>query len=152
MKTRRWKPDDDWFHESRVQQKIKSSLKNQWGIPISEANALTREPGPDLLFKKNNRHLRVEVKGYPSDKYTRGKMRGQKKITNPRIQAPHWFGDALLTLIIAKSEDQTLQIAIGLPRCDVYEKKWKAIHWVAEKIRLKCFWVEKSGGVVCTRP
>ncbi len=41
----------------------------------------------------------IEVKGYPTTVHTKGKDKGKPKPTNPKLQAKHWFSEALLSSI-----------------------------------------------------
>jgi hypothetical protein len=107
-----WKPQNDWFHESNVQRRIKNGPARRWGTPIAEANAIIKNQGPDLLFQDGSRRLRIEVKGFPSRKYVSGKRMGKTKKAIPSTQAPHRFGEALTGLIKAKSKDPKLSIAL----------------------------------------
>lgn len=142
-----WKPEDDWFHESNVQALVKNHLKHEFGTPTKEANCLKLKKGPDLLFSKNGIDLQIEIKGYPSDKYVRGEKFGEKKKTSPKTQAKHWFAQVLRDVIIAKGKNQKLEIAIGLPKYEVYETLWKYSLWATKKLCLKCYWVSEKGSV-----
>jgi len=140
-----WEPEDDWFYESRIQLVIKESLiSDGWNL-LKESVTSLRETGPDLFMEKNSEKLRIEVKGWPSNNYVKGKNKGQKKKTNPAIQARHWFGEALLTLILAKCIDPKLKIAMGLPIKKTYETKWKEIEWLRDKLGLEVYWVSEQG-------
>lgn len=139
-----WEPEDDWFYESRIQQVIRDSLiSDGWNL-LEESTTSTREPGPDLLMEKNSEKLRIEIKGWPSKNYIKGTNKGQKKKTNPATQARHWFGESLLTLILAKCKDPNLQIAMGFPDKNTYRKKWNEIKWLREKMDLSVYWVNED--------
>jgi len=142
-----WKPEDDWFHEFNVQSNIKKHLESKLGSPIKEANCLNWEKGPDLLYSINKKNLRIEVKGYPSDKYVKGPNKGKKKKTPANTQAKHWFGQVLQTLILAKGKDPNLELAIGLPKFNVYLTLWEKSSWATKKLDISCYWVSKKGEV-----
>lgn len=142
-----WEPEDDWFYEVNIQNQIKNHLISiGWKIE-KESNAKSRNQGADLLAYRGKDLLRIEVKGYPSDKYVRGKNKGKKKKTKPPTQARHWFGEALLSLVLAKSKKPELNVAMGLPVKRTYEKKWNEIEWLRNKINLQIFWVDQNGVV-----
>lgn len=143
-----WEPEDDWFYESNIQNQIKRHLISiGWHIK-KESNTKLRNQGADLLAYRDNDLLRIEVKGYPSDKYVRGKNKGKKKKTKPSTQARHWFGEALLSLVLAKCKNPELNIAMGLPVKKTYEKKWNEIEWLRNKINLQIYWVDQNGVVI----
>jgi len=118
-----------------------------WGEPVQEADANTREHGADLIFQKDSRRLRIEVKGYPSDKYMHGAKQGQPKRTKPTTQARHWFAEAFFGLAKAMSKDQALDFALGLPKIEPFPKLWAEIKWVASKMNLGCYFVSENGEV-----
>ena len=59
-----WKPQDDWYHESNIQERIKDYLTMHWGKPVHASDANTKERGPDLLFQNHQLRLRVEIKRF----------------------------------------------------------------------------------------
>lgn len=141
-----WEPEDDWFYESNIQDKIIEFLISEdWEVKAIDTKS--RKRGADISGERYGDKLRVEVKGYPSDRYVRGKDKGKTKKTIPAIQARHWFGEALLTLIIAKGKEPELKIAMGLPMKKTYETKWKEIKWLRDKLELKVYWVDEQGFV-----
>ena len=141
-----WEPEDDWFYESNVQSNIKSYLeKNGWDT--QESPTQSRKKGPDILAKKNKSILVVEVKGFPSDKYVRGKNKGMKKKTSPFTQARHWLAEALFTLLLAKSKDPTIKIALGLPIQKTYQTKCNDLIWFLKNVDLIIYWVNEKGKV-----
>jgi len=92
----------------------------------------------------------VEVKGYPSDRYVRdvpGGQMGEMKKTNPRLQAYHWFGDALLKVLRLKCKQPKLEVALGFPEKDVYLKLIREIDPVREGFRIRVYLVRHDGSV-----
>ncbi|MEM1985456.1 MAG: hypothetical protein QXG36_02860 [Nitrososphaeria archaeon] len=157
-KDKEWDKTYDWFWEGNVQNRIKEYMKRKEGFKIVHvSNPMTKEQGPDILAKRkiDNGSLerrQVSVKGYPSDKYVEGKKKGKKKRTRPPIQARHWFAEALFELILAKSEDQNLQIALGFPNFKVYLNLLNKIKWFRNKIGLFCYIVTEKGQVKLIKP
>jgi hypothetical protein len=147
---KKWKPEDDWFHESRIQKVLKRHLEGRGYTVEEEANG--KQKGPDLLLKgKNGRFLHIEVKGFPSDKYMYGPNLGHPKKTKPSTQAGHWFSEALLCLIIAKNRHPDYAIAMALPKMpepDRYENLWREVKWVADKIGMICYWINQNNEVL----
>ena len=76
-----------------------------------------------------------------------GEKRGQAKRSKPSKQARHWFAEAFLSLVKAKSKDPALSIAIGLPKIEPYPSLWKEIKWVATRIDLGSYFVPENGEV-----
>jgi hypothetical protein len=145
-----WQASDDWFHESNIQKAIKDYLKLSFGDPTKESDCLKKEKGPDLFYEEKAIpafSLQVEVKGFPSDKYTNGMKQGQKKRTSPKLQAKHWFAEALLSLIRAKEKDAGLLAAMGIPKMAVYERLWEETKGSMKVLGITCFWVSEDGTV-----
>lgn len=156
--TSEWDKTQDWFWEGNVQERIIEYMKRNEGFRIDQsADPTTKERGPDILAKRrlsdgSFEKRRVAVKGYPSDKYVEGQRKGQKKRTNPPTQARHWFSEALLELILAKSDDEDLQIALGFPNFKVYTNLVNRIRWLREKMELFCYIVTEDGQVRLFKP
>ena len=116
-----WSYEDEWFEETNVARKIVAWLRGE-GWTILRFNEDKRQRGPDIVVAKAGRKMIIEVKGYPSDKYVRGEKKGQKKPTPPKLQAKHWFAEALLAITREKRREPGSIVAIGLPRKPVYEE------------------------------
>ncbi len=121
-----WSYENEWFEETNIARKIKEWLEKK-GWNIKKFNERKEQRGPDIEAEKDEKKIIIEVKGYPSERYVRGKRKGQKKPTPPRLQAKHWFADALLTAIKRKCEKPDSIIAIGLPKKDYYEELTKEV-------------------------
>lgn len=90
----------------------------------------------------------VEVKGYPSDKYVNGKNKGKKKRTYPKLQAKHWFSEAMFHVLNEKCKDwENVSIAIGLPRFPKYEEMISNIKDLNEKIGIIYYLVNSDGEI-----
>jgi len=76
-----WSYEEEWFEETNVARKIKKYLQ-EMGYQIEKFNENKRKKGPDIIAKKGNIKLIIEVKGYPSDKYVNSKKKGQKNQQN----------------------------------------------------------------------
>lgn len=146
-----WDKTKDWFWEGNIQQKIIEHMKSQEMFKIVKS-CDTKTRGPDILAERDGILRQVEVKGYPSDKFVSGPNEGQKKITNPRLQARHWFAEALLTLMLAKSKDPTLEISLGLPTKERYISLLNNTLWARKIMGLTCYMVDESGNVKLLEP
>jgi hypothetical protein len=148
-----WEKTYDWFWEGNVQNRIiEYMIKNEGFQIVRCSDTRTKERGPDILAQRRlpNGSLerrRIAVKGYPSEKYVNGLRKGERKRTNPSTQARHWFGEALLELVLAKSKDENIQIALGLPDKKVYRNLLERIKWFREKVGLLCYLVDEHGEV-----
>jgi len=147
----KWDKKHDWFWEGNVQDKIIDYMKKREGFEIiGRSDTNTRQKGPDILAKKRSVLRQVAVKGYPSDKYTQdfpGGKKGEKKRTNPRLQAKHWLAEAIFEVVNAKSENSKFEIALGLPKFQLYQEYIKKLKWIIKQIKLYIYFVDKGGKV-----
>jgi hypothetical protein len=141
-----WNYENEWFEETNISRKIRDYLEME-GYEIIKFNEDKRQRGHDIVATKSGEKLIVEVKGYPSNKYVGGEKKGQKKPTNPNLQAKHWFGEALLSLLIAKSENPKCKTVIGLPKFKTYENLISKLNTVREKLGIAVILVDKEGNV-----
>lgn len=141
-----WRYEDEWFEETNVSRKIKNALESA-DYRITKFNEDKREKGHDIEAIKDGLEIIVEVKGFPSDKYVGGPKRGRKKPTNPNLQAKHWLGEALLTLLMAKSENPDSKIVIGLPDFRIYKVLLEKVKFVMGKLEIGYILVDEIGNV-----
>ena len=144
--TAEWNYEDEWFEETNVSRKIRDFLV-QNGYEITKFCEDKREKGHDIEAIKDGRKIIMEVKGYPSDKYVIGRYKGEKKPTHPNSQAKHWFGEALLSLLKAKSKNPECKIIIGLPIFKVYEGLLEDINFVMGKMEIGHILVDEDGNI-----
>jgi len=158
MTDSKWNKTKDWFWEGNVQDKIVKFLtRTENFIIIKIADTQKKEPGPDILAKrkagKGFTEIRyVAVKGYPSRYYTQGEKKGKVKRASRSTQARHWFAEAIMELILAKSRDENIQIALGLPEFKVYKNLLNKIKWFRQKVGLLCYLVNEKGEVKLLKP
>ncbi|MBD3181424.1 hypothetical protein GF312_03975 [Candidatus Poribacteria bacterium] len=141
-----WTYESEWFEKTNVSLKIKDYLVNG-GYTITKFNVAKTEKGHDIEAKKDGKKLIIEVKGFPSDKYVRGRNKGKKKPTNPRLQAKHWIAEALFSLIQAKNKKPDAIIAFAFPKFDRYTNLVNSIRDIMKILDLRCFFVSKNGNV-----
>jgi len=141
-----WRYEDEWFEESNISGKIKGYLEKK-GYRITKFNADKRAKGHDIEAEKDSLEFIFEIKGFPSDKYVRGPKKGQKKPTNPNLQAKHWFAESLLSLIIAKSENHKINIAMGLPFKEKYKELINKITYFRKQFDLTIYLVCENGNI-----
>lgn len=97
-----------------------------------EADTASGQHGPDVVARKGDTLLVVEVKGFPSAAYVRGERAGQPKPTKPSLQAHHWFSGALTTTILRKGDYPRAQLAIALPETRTYSMLIQRAAWALE--------------------
>jgi Holliday junction resolvase len=119
--------------------------KNDW--KITKFNENKRQKGPDIIAEKNQEQLVIEVKGYPSKYYVRGKKKGKLKPTPPELQATHWFAEAILSVLLKKSENSKIKIAIGLSDFEKYRELIEKIKFVRRKIGIEFYLVRENGQI-----
>lgn len=141
-----WTYKDEWFEETNVANKICDFLVKN-GYKITKFSKDKKARGHDIEAEKDGQKVIIEVEGYPSDKYVRGANKGKKKPTNPKLQAKHWFGEALLSLLIAKSKNPGCKITVGLPKFRIYERLLEDISLVMEKLEIGYVLVDENGNL-----
>jgi len=142
-----WFYEKEWFEETNVARKIKNYLQKN-GYQIIKFNENKKEKGPDIIAKKDNIEYIIEVKGYPSDKYVKGKKKGQKKPTKPDTQAKHWFAEALLQVLLAKSKNPNAVVCMAFPKFQVYERLISRLKYILTKnLGINCYLVDEKGKV-----
>jgi Holliday junction resolvase-like predicted endonuclease len=143
---------DEWFWEGHIQEKIADYLQDKQGyIIISTSNTNKGEAGPDICAEKFNVRLVVEVKGYPSTRYSRnypGGKKGDPKKTKPRKQTGHWFAEAILKIIELKCGHQDWDIALGFPNFKIFKDKVKKIDIFRRNFGIKLYFVNEDGSVI----
>ena len=114
----------DWFYEGNISKKFVNYLKENGHNIIKDNSDNPKAKGIDIISKKGDTTYLTEVKGYPSEFYVSGEKKGQKKPTNPKLQAKHWLSEAILSCIFnygkEKIEDNKIELSIVLPKTDRY--------------------------------
>jgi Holliday junction resolvase-like predicted endonuclease len=141
----------DWYYEGNISESVVSFLRLNGYEIVKDNSGKINERGEDIIATKNGIHLLVEVKGYPTEFHTKGTNKGQKKKTKPKLQAKHWFSEAIFTTIAnyTKHKDKKIELGLGLPKHERYLELAKKIKpfFVDKKLDLKVFFVDESGKV-----
>lgn len=137
----------EWFHEDNIKQKIANYLVELEGFDPNPTITYGQEQGPDILARKGKIQRRVEVKGWPTKTYVRGPKKGRFKPTNPSTQARHWFAEALRDVLLAKGEDEKLEIALGFPMMKTYVDLLNRIEWARRRLEIFCYLVGQDNKV-----
>jgi len=91
-----------------------------WRI-LSVADTATRQRGVDLDCERDGQRLMIEVKGYPSTGYRDPRRAGERKRTNPTLQARHWFAGALLTALRLRHRHPEAAVGLAFPDFPRYQ-------------------------------
>jgi hypothetical protein len=138
--------DEPWFWEGNVQKCLVCHLETQ-GWECSMVDTVTRQRGPDIDARLNGKRMLVEVKGYPKNVYQRGPKRGQPKPTKPGLQARHWYGQALLQVLLHKADMPDTQIALAFPDLPLYDKLIARTGSSLESLSLRVYMIAEDGVV-----
>jgi Holliday junction resolvase-like predicted endonuclease len=141
----------DWYYEGNVSKKIVSFLKND-NYKIEKDNSdKIKSRGIDIIGSKNGVTILIEVKGYPTEFHTKGKDKGKKKKTSPKLQAKHWLSEAILSTIFnySKYSSKKNELAIGLPKTERYIDLLEKVKpfFIDKKLDFKVFFVDETGKV-----
>lgn len=68
--------DGSWYWEGNVQAAVVAHLSGQGSSSVRVADTASRERGADIVARRGQQRLVVEVKGYPSSVYPRGERSG----------------------------------------------------------------------------
>ena len=128
-----------WYWEGNIQDAIVKYLrKTGWEISRS-ADTTSREAGKDIEAKRGSRELWISVKGWP-----------EKSVNT---QARHWFAAALFDLVLYRTDNPSVDLAIGIPDgFSTYENLLPRIRWMRKKIPFNVFKVSESGDVSVLHP
>jgi Holliday junction resolvase-like predicted endonuclease len=141
----------DWYYEGNISQAIVGFLKGKDYKIIKDNSSKISERGEDIVALKDGITLIVEVKGYPTEFHTKGKNKGQKKNTNPKLQAKHWFSEGIFTLMksYSKYSDIKIEIALGLPKHQRYIELIEMVKpfFIRYGVDLKVFLVDDNSTV-----
>ncbi len=141
----------DWYYEGQISSKLAEHLQSK-GFEILKDNSKNiRARGVDIIAVKDGITELIEVKGYPTDFYTKGEKKGLPKKTNPKLQAEHWFSEVLLSTIYNYQKYQTnkqnLQLAIAFPLFDRYTDiiKNTSDFFIDFRIDIKVYFINEKG-------
>jgi hypothetical protein len=144
----------DWFYEGNVSKHIVDFLeKSKYNVIKHNSNKIS-DRGIDIIAELNGNTELIEVKGYPTEYYTKGDKKGQKKPTNPKLQAKHWFSEAILSSVFnyADIKYKNKVIALGLPFFPRYKELIEKVHpfFYENKLTVKVYFVNQNGNVTIT--
>ncbi len=138
---------EDWFWEGSIQGALVEHLLTEGWTIDAAADTASRQRGIDVLASKDDRRLAVEVKGFPSTRYARGKKAGLPKPTAPALQARHWFAGALLTAIVTRSKFEKVELALAFPDVARFRNLIEQARWALEQTGIGIYLIQEGGGV-----
>jgi hypothetical protein len=129
-------PEREWHWEGHVQAVFVDYLRvGGWEV-ISAADTASRQHGPDVVARRGDRELVVEVKGYPAS----------SKSSVP-TQARHYLGGALLTALLAWAERPQDAVGLVLPEVGTYRRLAHRLRAPLEQLELAVWFVHQDGRV-----
>lgn len=135
----------EWWWEGNIQARVAEYLSQQGWTVKSRADTAARARGADIIAHIGERTLIVEVKGYPSTVYSRGPQAGRLKRTKPRLQARHWFADALLGGMLHRESSPHSEVALAFPDVDRYRKLISRTETALHALGLGVYLVPRNG-------
>lgn len=112
----------DLLTEACVQARLVGYLRDEGWTIVSEADTVSRQRGTDIVATRGSRTLGIEVKGYPGRTYADPRRAGEKKTTQPGVQAGHYFAGAILSAMQQKSRQPEMLSVIAFPDVPRYRK------------------------------
>lgn len=124
-----------WYWEGNIQARLVSYLVTHGYTIRSVAHTASKSPGKDVVaLDQSSCELWISVKGYPEK--------------SQNTQARHWFAEAVFDLILYRSENPNVRLAVGLPQgFSTYHRLASRILWLREALPMTIFWVDKAGNV-----
>jgi hypothetical protein len=139
--------DDEWHTEARVQSVVVRYLVGAgWSI-TSVADTATREHGVDVLARRGDERLAIEVKGFPSRNYADPARAGETKRTQPSTQAKHWYAQAILAAMLSRARRLQHRSVIALPDFPRYRDLYAETAQSLKLSGIEVWWVSSDGRV-----
>lgn len=144
---------NEWFYEGRISKCLVDYLiKNGYEIIKDNSNNINAR-GEDIIASRNGFQEIIEVKGYPTTYYSKGPNMGQPKPTKPKLQAKHWFSEALLSSISnyqRQKGNKKYKLALALPLTDRYKELISKVEdfFTDNNIDFKVYFIDESGSVI----
>jgi hypothetical protein len=126
----------EWHWEGHVQAVFVDHLRDGGWQVVSAADTASRQHGPDVVARRGDQELVVEVKGYPAPS-------GSSVAT----QARHYLGGALLTALLAWAERPQAAVGLVLPEVGTYRRLAHRLRAPLEQLELAIWFVHEDGRV-----
>lgn len=143
----------DWYYEGNISTNIVNFLISKKYDIISHNSEDIRKKGIDIIAI-NSQGIKelIEIKGYPTEYHTKDKKKGHPKVTNPKLQATHWFSEVILSSIYnyEKYEGEKVILALGLPNQQRYHELLKKVQpfFTDFDIDVKIYFVDINGTII----
>ena len=143
---------NDWFYEGQISKKLVEYFSKNGYIILKDNSDKISSKGEDIIVSIEGQQEIIEVKGYPTTVYTKGKDKGKPKPTNPKLQAKHWFSEALLSSILNYQRQKVkdnFKLAIAFPLIARYKELIKRVedYFTDNNLNFKVYFVDESGDV-----
>jgi len=139
---------EQWHHEATVQAAVVTHLAtNGWQI-LAVADTATKAPGIDILARRGETTVGVEVKGFPSRKYADPARAHETKPTQPSTQARVWYASALLSALRLRTRHPDYLSVIALPDFPTYRNLYADTSSSLDSCQVQVWWVTQGGDVV----
>jgi hypothetical protein len=124
-----------WYWEGNIQSKLVAYLAGKGYFIRSVTDTASKLQGKDIVaVSPEGRELWVSVKGFPEN--------------NSYTQARHYFAQAVFDVVLYRSENPTVELALALPHgFPTYERLASRISWLSSALPLKIYWVDNLGNV-----
>lgn len=124
-----------WYWEGNIQSKLVAYLAGQGYFIRSVTDTASRLQGKDIVaVTPEGRELWVSVKGFPEN--------------NSCTQARHYFAQAVFDVVLYRSENPAVELALALPHgFPTYERLSSRISWLRMALPLRVYWVDNLGNV-----
>ena len=144
---------EDWFYEGQISRKLVKYFKsNGYNIVKDNSDKISLK-GEDIIVECNGEYEIIEVKGYPTTYYTQGPKKGLPKKTNPKLQAKHWFSEAVLSSFNNYKRHRgkdSFRIALAFPLVERYKELIAIVedYFTDNNISLNVYFVNKDGQII----
>ena len=137
----------DWYWEGNVVDKITNFLKRDGWVIVSKANTRVKERGVDIHATKGGTELLIEVKGFPSKSYRDPRRAGERKPTNPTLQAQQWYSHALLKAMRLQTKYPNAIVGLGFPDFPRYRDLFEETRAGLKRLGVCYLTVQENGDV-----
>jgi hypothetical protein len=152
-----WSREQDWFWEGNIQKRVLDYMQNEEGFAIlSSGQPVVVEQGLEIVAERQigdiTVHRLVNVRGWPSQVYTRGTMAGQTRTTRPEVIARGWIAQAMFDLALNRGADPDQELALALPTIAGYVRYLQRLRWFLSTARVFVYLISQDGRVSTVVP
>lgn len=144
--------DAEWSWEGNVQGAVAAWLRQQGWTIQREANTASRQGGVDLLASKDDDVICVEVKGYPSRRYSRATKADAIKPTAPPTQARQWFAGAMLSALLLLGDYPNAGVVLAFPGFKTYRRLCERVAPSLDRLAVAVLLVDRHSVEVILDP